>query len=78
MKLFSPRGERKKISAIAGKVETSGGHRGNMGFYRGKDDCDHRGHRGNQGNMKIFERPVAPAGLPGWLNLSGTTERFTI
>ena len=36
-------------------METSGGHRGNIGFYRGNDDLDHRGNRGNQGNTDVSE-----------------------
>lgn len=53
-----------KICSTEGKVETSGGHGGNIGFYRGNDDLDHRGDRGNQGNMNISEIQPALVELP--------------
>ena len=40
--------------------ETSGGHRGNQGFYRGNDGLDHRGDRGNQGKSMISESAPLP------------------
>ena len=62
--IISEEGVKGKICTTEGKVETSGGHRGNIGFYRGNDDLDHRGHRGNQGNMNVSEIQPAPAALP--------------
>ena len=62
--IISEEGVNRKICTIEGKVETSGGLGGNIGFYRGNDDLDHRGHRGNQGNMNVSEIQPAPAALP--------------
>jgi hypothetical protein len=46
------------------KPETSGGHRGNQGFYKGNDDLQHRGYRGNQGNIDVSEPEPPPARPP--------------
>jgi hypothetical protein len=46
------------------KPETSGGVRGNQGFYRGNDDSDPTGLRGNQGNSRISESEPVPDAPP--------------
>ena len=46
------------------KVQTSGGVRGNIGFYEVKAELGIRGIRGNQGNSHLSEVPSAPAELP--------------
>ena len=62
--IISEEGVNRKICTIEGKVETSGGLGGNIGFYRGNDDLDHRGNRGNQGSSNVSEIQPAPAELP--------------
>ena len=57
---FLEEGVEEKICAIEGKVETSGGHRGNSTNHRGNDDLDHTGDRGNQGNPNIPEIKPSP------------------
>ena len=53
------------------KPETSGGVRGNQGFYRGNADSEHTGLRGNQGNSQIsdvepvLQSPPVPYFTPG-------------
>ncbi|MEI6078072.1 MAG: hypothetical protein WCS94_21005 [Verrucomicrobiota bacterium] len=46
------------------KVQTSGGVRGNIGFYEVKAELGIRGIRGNQGNSPIAEVQPAQAKLP--------------
>ncbi len=61
---ISEEGVEEKKCTIEGKEETSGGLGGNMGFYRGNDDLEHRGDEGNQGNPNVSEVQAAPAELP--------------
>jgi len=58
--IISEEGVKEKKYTINGKVETSGGLRGNIGFYRGNDDMPFPGDRGNQGNTNISEIQPAP------------------